>query len=84
MGWARQQQGGYGLVGLVPRYRMVCFGSHLRQSERAGVDKLLPYKCRETICKRDYFCTTFSLTNGGRLEHFPLSSDNDNIIDCNK
>ena len=71
-GWARQQQGGYGLVGLVPRYRMVCFGSHLTQSERAGVDKLLPYKCRETICKRDYFCTTFSLTNGGRLKVFPI------------
>ena len=41
-GWARQQQGGYGLVGLVPRYRMVCFGRHLTESDRAGVDKLLP------------------------------------------
>ena len=38
VGRAWQQQGGYGLVVHVPRYRMVCFGRNLRQVEGAGVD----------------------------------------------
>jgi hypothetical protein len=37
-GWAWHQQGGYDLVEHVPRYRMVGFGRHLKQSEGAGVD----------------------------------------------
>jgi len=37
-GRAWQQQGGYGLVGHVPRYRMVRFGRHLTQVEGAGGD----------------------------------------------
>ena len=33
-----QQQGGYGLVGHVPRYRMVRFGGHPTEVEGAGGD----------------------------------------------
>ncbi len=33
-----QQQGGYGLVGHVPRYRMIHFGGYLTQVEGAGGD----------------------------------------------
>ena len=54
-GWAWQQQGGYGLVGLVPRYRMVCFGSHVTPAETGGVDKLFPDKCRQNTGKSEYF-----------------------------
>jgi hypothetical protein len=32
-GWVCQKQGGYDLVDLDPRYRMVHFGRHLTQSE---------------------------------------------------
>ncbi len=38
---------GYDLVVHVPRYRMVRFGSHLTQSERAGVNKLFLDHCRD-------------------------------------
>ncbi len=33
-----QQQGGYSLVGHVPRYRMIHFGGYLTQVEGAGGD----------------------------------------------
>ncbi len=67
-----QQKGGYDLVGLVPHYRMVRFGNHLTESERAGVDKLLIDNCRVYIEKSDYFRTTLSLTNGGEFENFSI------------
>jgi hypothetical protein len=70
VGRAWQHQGGYDLPDLVPCYRMVCFGSHVTQSERAEVDKLLPDKCRIYIGKTDYFRTTLSPTNGGELKKF--------------
>jgi hypothetical protein len=73
-GRAWQEQGRYDLVGLVPRCRTVYFGGDLTQSGRARVDKFLPYKCRETICKNEYFCTTFLMTNGGELKVFPICS----------
>ena len=38
VGWAWQQQGGYDLVGHVPRYTMVRFGRHLTQCKGAGGD----------------------------------------------
>ena len=72
VGWAWQQEGGYDLVVLVPRYRMVCFGIHVTQSETAGVDKLFPDKCRQNIGKSEYFRTTFLPTNGGELKFFPI------------
>ena len=71
-GRAWQEQGRYELVVLVPRCRTVYFGGDLTQSERARVDKLLPYKCRETICEKHYVCTRAPLTNGGRLKVFPI------------
>jgi hypothetical protein len=49
------------------------FDRYLTPSERAVVHKLYPYKCRQTICKSEYFRTTFLPTNGGLLKHFPLS-----------
>ncbi len=74
-GRAWQEQGRYELVVLVPRCRTVYFGGDLTESERARVDKLLPYKCRETICKNEYFCTTFLMTNGGELKVFPICEE---------
>jgi hypothetical protein len=67
VGWAWHQQGGYDLVVLVPRYRMVRFGNHLTQSERTGTDKLFLDNCRAYIGKSDYFRTTLSHTNGGEF-----------------
>ena len=63
------------LVVLVPRYRMVRFWSHLTQSERLGVDKLLPDNRRVYIGKSEYFRTTLSLTKGGESEIFPIKYD---------
>jgi len=67
-----QEQGGYGLVGLVSLCRTVYFGSNLTQSERIRVDKLLSDKCRKTICKNEYFSTQAPMTNGGELKVFPI------------
>ena len=44
----------------------------IRESRK--VHKLFPDKCRQTICKSEYFLTTFLPTNGGEFKHFPLSS----------
>jgi hypothetical protein len=63
--WLRRggcvNQGGYGLVGHVPHYRMVRFGIHLTRSKRTGVDKQFLDNCRVFIGKSDYLWTTLSL-----------------------
>jgi hypothetical protein len=38
VGWVWHQQGGYDLVGHVPRYRMVRFGMDLTECEGTGLD----------------------------------------------
>ena len=48
-----QQEGGYGLVGHVPRYRMVCFGRNLTQVEAAGGDTVEVANLSLYIGKRD-------------------------------
>ena len=71
-----EEQGGYGLVDHVPRYRMVRFGGHRTQVEGAGGDTVTNLSHGQiVILHRPQELTVYKspLTNGTHSYRFPDS-----------